>query len=124
MLHDPAHDLPPEIDLVGVPEVGKVRGRVPHDLEPRPQVATPEPLQQSVQSTEVHPERDRRLQVDQVEEPVDADLSDGPRRQAPDEGQVHGHVCMMMMMMMKGLILGHRNWGYLRCIGRYRGYSP
>ena len=98
VLHDPAHDLPPEIDLVGVPEVGKVRGRVPHDLESRPQVATPEPVQQSVQSTEVHPERDRRLQVDEVEEPVDADLSDGSRRQAPDEGQVHVHVCMIMMI--------------------------
>ena len=98
MLHDSADDLPPEVDLRRVLEVCKMGGWIPHDLEARPQVAAPEAVQQQVQLAEVQSERARRLQSHQVEEPVDADLSHGPRWQAPDEGQVHGHVCMMIMV--------------------------
>ena len=94
VLHDSTYNLPPEVDLGGVLEVGKVRGWVPHDLEAGPQIATPELVHQSVQSSEVDSERARRLQGDQVEEPVDADLSHGSRRQAADEGQIHGHICI------------------------------
>ena len=58
----------------------------------------PELVQQAIQPTEVQPKRARRLQGDQVEEPVDADLPHGPRRQTPDEGQVHRHVCIMIKL--------------------------
>ena len=74
VLHDRADDIPPEVDLIRVLEVCKMGGGVSHDLEARPQVAAPEAVQKLVQSAEVDSERAHRLQSDQVEEPVDADL--------------------------------------------------
>ena len=74
MLSEILYEAPPEADLFGLVKVVKYPVRVPHDLETRPEVVAPEVVDDEVEVGEV-PGTVLGGCLDEVKEPVDADLN-------------------------------------------------